>query len=166
MKNGFTFQGFDATVSGGSFNQRQAQAEYGVNNGTLGAYAAINTLKEGGWRDFAADRIKQYYIDLSFHTDTITSDLSYSRANNRLFGQGPAPVQSLALSTENVFTGPQNNINNVDTITLNTAYSFTPQLALSSVVYFRNYRQTVANGDNSDYAACDDDVAPRPAVRR
>jgi len=160
MKNGFTYQGFDATLSGGSFNQRQAQAEYGVNDGTLGVYVALNGLKEGGWRHFAQDRIKQYYLDLSFHTDTITSDLSYSRANNRLFGQGAAPVESLAISSQNVFTGPQNNINNVDMITLNTAYKFTPTLALSSVVYFRNYRQTVANGDNSDYAACDGDVAP------
>ena len=98
MKNGFTYQGFDATVSGGSFNQRQAQAEYGVNDGALGAYVAVNTLKEGGWRHFAQDRIRQYYLDLSFHTDTITSDLSYSRGNNRLFGQGAAPVQSLAIS--------------------------------------------------------------------
>ena len=160
MKNGFTYQGFDATVSGGSFNQRQAQAEYGVNDGALGAYVAVNTLKEGGWRHFAQDRIRQYYLDLSFHTDAITSDLSYSRDNNRLFGQGAAPVQSLAISTENVFTGPQNNINNVDMVTLNTAYNFTPTLSLSNVVYFRNFRQTVANGDNSDYAACDDDVAP------
>jgi len=160
MKNGFTYHGFDLTLSGGSFNQRQAQAEYGVNDGTLGAYVAVNGVKEGGWRHFAQDRIKQYYLDLSFHTDTITSDLSYSRANNRLFGQGPAPVQSLAISSENIFTGPQNNINNVDMITLNTAYNFTPTTALSSALYFRNYRQTVANGDNSNYAACDDDVAP------
>jgi iron complex outermembrane receptor protein len=86
--------------------------------------------------------------------------LSYSRANNRLFGQGAAPVQSLAISPENVFTGPQNNIDNVDMITLNTAYNFTPTLALSNVVYFRNYRQTVANGDDSNYAACDDAVGP------
>jgi iron complex outermembrane receptor protein len=160
MKNGFTFQGFDATISGGSFNQRQAQAEYGVNDGALGAYAAVNSLKEGGWRHFAQDRIRQYYLDLSFHTDVISSDLSYSRGNNRLFGQGPAPVQSLAISTENVFTGPQNNINNLDMITLNTTYNFTPTLALSHVLYFRNYRQTVANGDNTDYAACDPAVAP------
>ena len=160
MKNGFTYQGFDATLSGGSFNQRQVQAEYGVNDGTLGAYAAVNGLKEGGWRHFAQDRVKQYYLDLSFHTDTIASDLSYSRADNRLFGQGAAPVQSLAISPENVFTGPQNNIDNVDMITLNTAYNFTPTSALSNVVYFRNYRQTVANGDNSNYAACDDDVVP------
>jgi hypothetical protein len=69
-------------------------------------------------------------------------------------------VQSLAISSENVFTGPQNNINNVDMITLNATYNFTPTLALSHVVYLRNYRQTVANGDNTDYAACDDDVAP------
>jgi iron complex outermembrane receptor protein len=160
MKNGFTYQGFDTTLSGGSFNQRQAQAEYGVNDGTLGAYVAVNALKQGGWRHFAQDRVLQYYLDLSFHTDTITADLSYSRGNNRLFGQGAAPVQSLAISPDNVFTGPQNNINNDDMITLNTAYNFTSKLALSSVVYFRNYRQTVANGDNSDYAACDDDVAP------
>jgi iron complex outermembrane receptor protein len=160
MKNGFTYQGFDATVSGGAFNQRQAQAEYGVNDGPLGAYVAVNTVKEGGWRHFAQDRVRQYYLDLSFHTDTITSDLSYSRGNNRLFGQGAAPVQSLAISTENVFTGPQNNINNLDMMTLNTAYNFTPALALSNVIYFRNYRQTVANGDNSDYAACDPTVAP------
>ena len=158
MKNGFTYQGFDATLSGGSFNQRQVQAEYGVNDGTLGAYAAVNGLKEGGWRHFAQDRVKQYYLDLSLHSDTIASDLSYSRADNRLFGQGAAPVQSLAISPENVFTGPQNNIDNVDMITLNTAYNFTPTSALSNVVYFRNYRQTVANGDNSNYAACDDDV--------
>jgi iron complex outermembrane recepter protein len=160
MKNGFTYQGCDATVSGGSFNQRQAQAEYGVNDGTLGAYVALNGLKEGGWRHFAQDRVKQYYLDLSFHADPVTSDLSYSRANNRLFGQGAAPVQSLAISPENVFTGPQNNIDNVDMITLNTAYNFTPTLALSNVVYFRNYRQTVANGDDSNYAACDDAVGP------
>ncbi len=160
MKNGFTSQGFDGTVSGGSFNQRQGQAEYGVNDGALGAYVAVNSVKEGGWRHFAQDRIRQYYLDLSFHTDTITSDLSYSRGNNRLFGQGPAPIQSLAISTENVFTGPQNNINNLDMFTLDTTYDFTPTLALSNVVYFRNYRQTVANGDNSDYAACDADVAP------
>jgi iron complex outermembrane receptor protein len=160
MKNGFTYQGFDATVSGGSFNQRQAQAEYGVNDGPFGAYVAVNSLKEGGWRHFAQDRIREYYLDLSFHTDALTADLSYSRGNNRLFGQGPAPVQSLAVSTENVFTGPQNNINNLDMFTLNTTYNFTPTLALSNVVYFRNYRQTVANGDNSDYAACDADVAP------
>jgi len=160
MKNGFTYQGFDGTLSGGSFNQRQAQAEYGVNDGPVGAYVAVNTLKEGGWRHFAQDRVRQYYLDLSFHTDTITADLNYSRGNNRLYGQGPAPVQSLAISPENVFTGPQNNINNLDMITLNTAYNFTPTLALSNVLYFRNYRQTVANGDNTDYAACDDDVAP------
>jgi iron complex outermembrane recepter protein len=160
MKNGFTYNGFDAALSGGSFNQREAQAEYGVNDGTLGAYVAVNGLKEGGWRHFAQDRVLQYYLDLSFHTDAITADLSYSRGNNRLFGQGAAPVQSLAISSENVFTGPQNNINNLDMITLNTAYNFTPTLALSSVVYFRDYRQTIANGDNSDFAACDDDVAP------
>ena len=160
MKNGFTHQGFDATLSGGSFSQRQVQAEYGANDGPLAAYAAVNALREGGWRHFAADRVKQIYLELSYHSDVITSDLGYSRANNRLFGQGAAPVQSLAVSSENVFTGPQNNIDNLDSISLNTAYNFTPTVALSNVAYFRHYRQTVANGDNTNYAACDPAIAP------
>ena len=156
MKNGFTYQGVGAELSGGSFNQRTAAAEFGFNQGIFGFYAAARLLSQDGWRLFAHDSLKQYYMDLSLHGDGPTIDLSYSRANNQLNGQGAAPVQSLAINSTNVFTGPQNNINNVDFITLNAAYDFTKTLALQSVVYFRNYRQTVANGDNTDYTACAD----------
>lgn len=160
MKNGFTHPGADALISGGSFNQRQVQGEYGLNQGALGAYVALNELKEGGWRHFARDRIKQYYLDFSYHADALTSDLSYTRADNRLFGQGAAPLQSLLLNRENVFTGPQNNIDNLDMLSLNTAYELARRLSISNVVYFRNYRQTVANGDTSNYAACAAVIAP------
>ena len=157
MKNGFTHTGFDASLSGGSFNQHQGEMEYGVNEGMFGAYAAIRVLNQAGWRTFAHDALHQYYLDLGLHNDPVTIDLSYSRDNNELAGQGAAPVQSLALDSRNVFTGPQNNIDDVDLITLNSAYNFTPTLALQSVLYFRNYRQTVANGDDSDYTACTGD---------
>src|ERR1700685_1823611 len=68
MKNGFTYQGADLELSGGSYGQRAVTAQYGINDGPLGAYVAVNTLKEGGWRHFAEDRVRQYYLDLSFHT--------------------------------------------------------------------------------------------------
>jgi iron complex outermembrane receptor protein len=154
MKNGFTFQGADADVSGGSFNQRQGAAEFGANNGVFGIYAAARLLNQDGWRLFSQDSVRQYYVDSSFHSAGASIDLSYARADNRLFGQGAAPVQSLAINTENVFTGPQNNLNHLDFVTLNTQFNLTDTLAAQSVLYSRNYRQTIANGNNSNFTAC------------
>jgi iron complex outermembrane receptor protein len=154
MKNGFTFQGGDAQVSGGSFNQRQGAAEFGWNNGEFGLYAAARILNQDGWRLFAQDNVHQYYMDLSWHRDGSTIDLSYTRAYNDLFGQGAAPVQSLALNSTNVFTGPQNNVNALNFFTLNADFKISDTLAVQSVLYSRDFHQTIANGDNSNYTAC------------
>ena len=159
MKNGFTFKGADGALSGGSFNQRQGEAEFGTNNGVLGFYAAARILDQDGWRLFSHDSVRQYYMDLSFREGSATLDLSYAHADNQLFGQGAAPVQSLALNTQNVFTGPQNNFNTLNFVTLNADLKMTETLAAQAVLYSRNYRQTVANGDGSDYTACTTDEA-------
>jgi iron complex outermembrane receptor protein len=154
MKNGFSFQGLDGELSGGSFNQRAGAAEFGVNNGSFGFYAAARVLNQDGWRLFSADSVHQFYTDVSFRGGGATIDLSYTHAENELFGQGAAPVQSLAINPENVFTGPQNNINTLNFFTLNTGYAITDTLSVQSVLYSRYYKQSVANGDNSDYTAC------------
>jgi len=159
MKNGFTFHGADGELAGGSFDQRQGAVEFGGNNGTVGFYGAARLLDQNGWRLFSRDSVRQYYADLSFRDDGASIDLSYARADNQLYGQGAAPVQSLALSPENVFTGPQNNFNRLNFVTLNAELKFTERLAMQGVLYSRDYRQTIANGDNSNYTACTDIAA-------
>ena len=159
MKNGFTYHGLDGELSGGSFDQRQGAVEFGGNNGMFGFYAAARVLDQNGWRLFSGDSVRQYYADLSFRQEGASVDLSYARADNQLFGQGAAPVQSLALSPENVFTGPQNNFNTLNFFTLNAQLKFTDGLAVQGVLYARDYRQTIANGDGSDYVACTDTTA-------
>ena len=154
MKNGFSFEGADGQFSGGSFNQRTGSVEAGFNQGAFGVYTAARVLNQDGWRLFAQDSLHQYYLDLSLHGDGAALDLSYSRADNELYGQGAAPVQSLAISPEEVFTGPQDNINSLDFVTLNGSYDLARALALQGVMYFRNYRQSVANGNTTDYTAC------------
>jgi iron complex outermembrane receptor protein len=154
MKNGFTFHGADGELAGGSFDQRQGAAEFGANNGVLGIYAAARLLNQNGWRLFSRDSVRQYYADLSFREGGASLDLSYTRADNKLYGQGAAPVQSLAINTENVFTGPQNNFNTLNFVSLNAQLKFTGSLGLQAVLYSRSYRQAVANGDSSDYTAC------------
>jgi len=154
MKNGFTHEGADGELSGGSFNQRSTSAELGVAKGSVGLYAAARALDEDGWRLFAHDSVRQYYMDLSLRGVQTSVDLSYSRADNRLFGPGAAPVQSLAINPDAVFTGPQANADNVDFTTFNVAYQATKEFAVQGVGYFRNYRQAVSNGNGSNFTAC------------
>jgi iron complex outermembrane receptor protein len=154
MKNGFTFQGTDGQLTGGSFNQRAGAAEFGFNSGGLGFYSAARVLNQDGWRLFTKDSVHQYYVALSLHEGAAAIDLSYARADNALYGQGAAPVQSLALSTQNVFTGPQSTIDDLNFVTLNASYALSGAFAVQGVLYSRELRQTVANGDGSAYRAC------------
>ena len=156
MKNGFRYHGLDGELAGGSFDQRQGAAEFGTNNGVLGFYAAARLLDQNGWRLFSRDSVRQYYADLSFREGGASLDLSFAHADNQLDGQGAAPVQSLAINTQNVFTGPQNNFNTLNFVTVNADLKFSDALGAQAVLYSRSYRQSVANGDNSDYTACTD----------
>src|SRR6202051_274248 len=126
MKDGFNHQGADAQFSGGAFNQRTGSAEGGFNKGMLGVYAAARALDEDGWGPVCYDIVRQYYLALSLHGAMTTAELSYSRADNQLFGPGAAPVQSLAVSREAVFTGPQENSNRADFLTLDVSRALAP----------------------------------------
>jgi len=156
MKNGFKFPGADGELSGGSFDQRQGAVEFGTNNGAFGFYAAARLLDQNGWRLFSHDSVRQYYGDLSFREGGASIDLSYAHADNELFGQGAAPVQSLAINSQNIFTGPQSNFDTLNFFVLNAQQKITDNLAMQGVLYSRSYRQTVANGNNTNYTACDD----------
>jgi iron complex outermembrane recepter protein len=155
MKNGFTYDGGDLELSGGSFGQHSVVAQVGGNSGAFGAYFAAQGVNWDGWRQFSDDRIRTYYAALSYHSDPVTLDFSYTRADNAMEGQGPAPVQTLAVSRELVFTGPQNNINDLNFFTLNSALRLDQTTSLESTLYYRNYQQSVSNGNTTDYAPCD-----------
>ena len=154
MKNGFNYTGGDLELSGGSFGQRSAAAQYGANSGTFGIYIAARKLDEDGWRDFSSDTLRQFYTDLSARTDRLSVDLSYTHADNQLDGQGSAPVQELAVSRSLVFTGPQANDNRLNFVTLNASLKASDNWSLQGVLYYRQYSQNVSNGNTTDYTAC------------
>ena len=156
MKNGFTYQGAEAELGGGSFGQRQITAQAGGNNGILGLYVAGRALKSDGWRNFSNDTVRNIYVALSARTDAATADLSFTRADNLLDGQGSAPVQELAISRALTFTGPQANNNRLSFVNFNGTLQLSDTWSAQAVLYYRVYSQTAANGDTSDYTACTD----------
>jgi iron complex outermembrane receptor protein len=154
MKNGFTYQGADLELSGGSYGQRALTGQFGFNSGPFGVYVAGRALDWTGWRQFSDDRMRNLFAVLSYHTDSTTLDLSYTRADNIMQGQGPSPLQELVINRSLVFTGPQNNINTLNFFTLNGTLKLTDTWSLQSVLYYRDYGQTVSNGNTTDYTAC------------
>lgn len=154
MKNGFTYRGADLELSGGSYGQRAVTAQYGMNAGVFGFYVAGRALDWNGWRDFSNDRMRDLYAAASMHTTHATLDLSFTRAENLMNGQGSAPVQELSVNRALVFTGPQTNLNALDFTTLNGTLEVTDSWSLQGVFYYREYAQTVANGNTTNYATC------------
>jgi iron complex outermembrane receptor protein len=154
MKNGFTYQGNDLELSGGSYGTHSAVGQFGMNSGPWGFYIAGKALDSVTWRDWSWDRIRQLYSVLSLHFERASFDLSYSRADNDLNGQGPAPVQELAANRSLVFTGPQNNINDLDFVTLNSTFKLTDAWSVQGLAYYRQYGQSVSNGNTTSYMAC------------
>ena len=154
MKNGFTYQGADLELSGGSYGQESAVAQFGMNSGPFGLYVAARALDWDGWRDFSSDTMRDLYAVFSMHTDRVMLDLSYAYADNVMEGQGPAPVQELAVNRSLVFTGPQNNINRLNFFTLNGTFKLNDTWSLQGVLYYRDFNQNVANGNTTNYAAC------------
>ncbi len=154
MKSGFTYQGTDVELSDGSFGRRSAELQYGVSSDHVAFYIAGRALDQTGWRLFSNDVMRQLYAVLSARNDRASIELSYTRADNLLNGQGSAPVQELAVSRGLVFTGPQHNLNRLDFLTLNGSWNMTDTWAVQSVFYYRQYGQTVANGNTTNYVSC------------
>ncbi len=154
MKNGFTYQGFQSEFAGGSFGQRSELFEYGRRVGDFATYIAGRMFDEDGWRQFSPDHVRQLYADVGGRGNRGSLDISFSGADNFLSGEGTTPAQVLAVNRTLDFTTPQNNVNQLEFVTLNGSYDVTDALTVQANAYRREFHQTVVNGDTTEYTAC------------
>jgi outer membrane receptor protein involved in Fe transport len=162
MKNGFTYQGSEIELLGGSFGRRSIEGEYGVQVGNFAAYVAAGGAHDDGWRDFSPSEVRNLYADIGMQFGPNREGelhFSVTGANNRLTGNGTAPVELLELRRESIFTFPDQTKNKVGMLSLNGSYRFDPTLSLQAVAYLRRFRQNTTNGDLFEAEACDDDVS-------
>jgi iron complex outermembrane receptor protein len=156
MKNGFTYQGFEWEAAGGSFGQRGSEFQYGQQTGNFATYLAGRWFDEDGWRQFSPDHLRQLYADIAARGDRLSLDISFSGADNNLNGEGTTPAQTLAVDRTFDFTTPQNNTNRLAFLTVNGSYQATDTLSFQANTYFREFHQTVLNGNTTNYTACND----------
>lgn len=156
MKNGFTYQGFENELAGGSFGQRSEIFQFGKQVDNFATYIAGRWFDEDGWRQFSPNHVRQIYADIAGRSDRASLDISFSGADNSLYGEGTTPEQTLAVGRSLDFTTPQQNANQVDFITVNGGYKLTDDLSFQANTYYRQFHQTVVNGNTTNYVACSD----------
>src|SRR5436190_4995212 len=89
MKDGFTYNGTEFDVSGGSYGRIVGSIQYGVRNGEWGLYLAAEGLKDYGWRYQSPSRLARFYGDLGWKGTDAEIHLVTSAADNYFGVIGP-----------------------------------------------------------------------------
>ncbi len=157
MKNGFNFQGSEASLSGGSFGRRQLTLQNGADlGGSVATYVGGNYYQDDGFRLRSHSLVRQLYSDIGAERDRTSVHLTFTAANNYLIGVGPTPVQLVDVQRNAVFTTPQQFHDTVLMPALSANYTATDTLSFQSNVYVRSAGRKVLNGNASNAQACAD----------
>jgi iron complex outermembrane receptor protein len=154
MKNGFTYHGTQAEISGGSFGRRAGSVQAGGQNGNVAGYIAADALNDDGWRDRSPSRLRRVYADVSTHIDGWEAGINFSGASNFFGAAATTPIQMLSNRWGAVYTTPQTTHQDLAFVNANASYQLTDTLALKGLVYFRGFRQQHVDGNTSDVLVC------------
>lgn len=161
-KTGFSAPGHQIEVYGGSWDRHSEELTSGWNNGTWGYFLDIHHFEEDGWRKFSPSKADQVFGTLSWRGDKGSLDLTLGANDNRLKGNGAAPVQLQAINRKDVFTHPDQTVTRLFFSELSGDYDLTDDIKLSANAYFRQNRIKTFNGDDSDFGQCETDDPTTP----
>ncbi|CCE01740.1 TonB-dependent receptor [Bradyrhizobium sp. STM 3809] len=151
MKNGFTYQGGEAQLFGGSFGRIQSGAQYGWNNGTYSAYIAAEGAYDRGWRDHSsASQIRRMYADFGARGDTTEFHLSFTGADNKLGSVAATPIEMLNQRWSSVYTWPQSLHLQMQMVQASATWKPTDTLSVQANGYYRNYKSARFDGNGTE----------------
>lgn len=156
MKNGFTWQGGELDLSGGSFGQRQGGFQWGYQKGALAGYLAGTVLHQDGWRDLQSSNLQNAYGDLGWRGSHGEVHVNFTVAHSDLNGPGTSPVQLLAVNRSAQFTAPNFISNDYTAVSLNGTADLSDRFSVQGLVYYRRFLQNVNNGNAPNDTPCDD----------
>ncbi len=154
LKNGFTFQGGDATGYGGSFDRESGILEFGRQLGDFAIYGAGEITHDGGYRQTQSSDIYRLYTDLGYRHDDLEIHLSIDAADNTLGNPGASPVQELYAHPTGIFTGPNAVFNKYVSVNLNGSYALNDTTTVQALAYYETLTQRVTNGATQDGGPC------------
>jgi iron complex outermembrane receptor protein len=159
MKNGFTYHGTEAELWGGSYGRITAGAQSGYQDGNVAAYVAADGTYDRGWRDFASSsQIRRMYVDVGARGDQTEWHVSFTGADNKLGAAASTPIDMLNQRWSSVFTWPQSTHLQLAFLQSNFKWTPTDTWAVQANGYFRAYRASHIDGNDSDAEPCADGI--------
>ena len=156
LRDGFSYQGGEAYLYGGSFGRIVGEVQYGRQAGNVSTYVAATVRHQDGWRSLQSSDIQNFYGDIGWRGDRAEVHLNLSLANSVLNGPGTSPVELLAADPAAQFTAPNVIANRYLQATLQGNYKVTDTTSVQALAYYRYLLQRVINGNVSSVAPCND----------
>ena len=156
LKDGFSYQGGEADISGGSFGQILGEFQYGMQRGNEALYVAGSEEHQGGWRDLQSSDIQNFYSDVGWRGSAAEVHFNVNLANSVLNGPGTAPVQLLAVNPAAQFTAPNLTADKFAQFGLNGTVTLSDVLSVQGQAYYNYFLQRIVNGNSADDFPCDD----------
>jgi iron complex outermembrane recepter protein len=157
MKNGFTYQGIEGELRGGSFGRRGAAAQAGFQDGNVAGYVTADAVNDDGWRDHSPSRLRRIYADVGARGEDTEFHLNFTGASNNLAGITVTPIELLARRWNSVYTWPQTTQNNLAFLIASGSYKPTATLSLDANLYYRGFWQRHVDANTSDAQVCVND---------
>src|SRR5688572_26982166 len=135
-KDGFAADGTRAELTAGSFGRVGVQAETGGDFSDDFAYfVTASLLEEDGWRDFSPTDAQQIFGKLTWRGDDSRLDVSLTRVDTELVGNGAVPEDLLEIDPEAIFTHPDRTENTLTLLGVNAEHSLSPNVTLRGNLY-------------------------------
>jgi iron complex outermembrane recepter protein len=154
MKNGFTWQGFEADLEGGSFYRAQEQVQFGKQVGNWSVYMAASQINDSSWRVAGASQLTNLYGDVGYKANGFESHLQLTAGNTQFGVSASTPVQQLQTNWSSVYTVPQTTDNQMVMLQWTGAYAYSPTLNFQAGAYFRQFNQQHVDGNGTDVTPC------------
>ncbi len=158
-KNGFTFQGGDATLYGGSFGRVNGNIEYGKisgdkKNGEWAFYGAGDLYRDGGYRPFGAQNAERFLGDIGHRTQDSEIHFIGQFGRSLLGVQGVTPQVLVNQQYNSVFTTPQTTQNIAGSGEVTVRVDLPKNWVSNTDLYIRQFRQDHTDGNDADVSNC------------
>src|SRR5271166_3076540 len=154
MKNGFTWDGFEADLRGGSFSRAQEEFQFGRQVGNNSVYLAATQINDGGWRVAEASQLTNFYGDVGYKANGFESHLQLTAGNTQFGAAAYTPLQELQNNWGSVYTVPQTTENQMAMLAWTGNYAYSNTLSFQGGLYFRAFNQQHVDGNSTDVTPC------------
>lgn len=159
MKDGFTYQGAELDVMGGSFGRLQGSAQWGKQvDQNYAIYAALEGLHDNGFRNFSQSDVRRFYSDVGYKAGDSEFHVNMGVAKNDFGANATAPAELLDKYWGATYTTPQISSNRVGYLNLTAKADATPTWTLEGTAHVRRYEQKIVDGNPTEVDACTADA--------